>query len=66
MIVDNRRNFCYTKGSKTLTAHGDAMENVVAGLCVLSIIAVLGGWIAVMLYGVRGLIDMARNLLNKK
>ncbi len=42
------------------------MENVVAGLCVLSIIAVLGGWIAIMLYGVRGLIDMGRNLFGKK
>ena len=42
------------------------MENVVALLCVFSIVVVLGGGIAIMLYGVRGLIDMGRSWLDKR
>ena len=42
------------------------MADAAALLCVLGLVAVLGGGLLVMLYGVRGLVEMARQWLDRK
>ena len=42
------------------------MADVVGLLCIAGLVLVLGGGVAVMLYGVRGLVGMARDWIDRK
>ncbi len=42
------------------------MADVVGLLCIAGLVLVLGGGVAGMLYGVRGLVGMARDWIDRK
>lgn len=42
------------------------MADVVGLLCIAGLVLVLGGGVLVMLYGVRGVVGMARTWLDRK
>ncbi len=42
------------------------MSDVIGLLCIAGLVLVLGGGVLVMLYGVRGLVAMARDWIDRK
>ena len=42
------------------------MPDLIAMLCILSLVAILGGGVLVMLYGVRGTVAVLRQWLDSK
>lgn len=42
------------------------MSDVAALICIAGLVLVLGGGVLVMLYGVRGLVEMARQWVDRK